>query len=248
MRARSGQVNAGANAIVDQSMEVFLVPIAPARYELYCEVPDEPDGSGSEPPVGFFKRMVHRFRETIAEAERERHHGRKDNEPAGWMSRVKRRTVRWVAESIAEQRLLWHLRRQQSATFFYPDDIPESTAAAERTRQLKADFDKHRFWLIIDSLGFIASGVLILVPGPNVLAYYFAFRIVGHYLSLRGARQGLAAMEWRNEGSTPLSELRRTLELGPEVREPRVRDIADRLRLEHLESFFKRMAESGAKS
>lgn len=229
-------------------MEVFLVPVAASRHELYCEVPDEPDASGSEPPEGFIKRMVHRFRETIAEAERERHHARKDGEPGGWMSRVKRRTLRWVVESIAEQRLLWHLRRQQHATFFYPDDIPEATAVAERTRQLRADFDKHRFWLIIDSLGFIGSGVLILVPGPNVLAYYFAFRIVGHFLSLRGARQGLAGMEWRNESSAPLSELRRTLALGPEVREPQVRDIADRLRLEHLASFFERMAESGAGS
>ena len=37
----------------------------------------------------------------------------------------------------------------------------------------------------------IVSGVLALVPGPNVLAYYFAFRVVGHWLSMRGARQGL---------------------------------------------------------
>lgn len=227
-------------------MEVFLVPVAPARYELYCEAPDEPDEAGSAPPQGFFKRMMHRFRETIAEAERERHHGRKDNEPEGWMSRVKRRTLRWVAESMAEQRLLWQLRRQETATFFYPDDIPEATAIADRTRQLNADFDKHRFWLIIDSLGFIASGVLILVPGPNVLAYYFAFRLVGHFLSLRGARKGLTEISWRNEGSPLLTELRRTLELRPDAREPRVRDIADQLRLEHLASFFKRMAESVA--
>lgn len=162
------------------------------------------------------------------------------------MSRVKRRTLRWVAESMAEQRLLWQLRRQETATFFYPDDIPEATAIADRTRQLNADFDKHRFWLIIDSLGFIASGVLILVPGPNVLAYYFAFRLVGHFLSLRGARKGLTEISWRNEGSPLLTELRRTLELRPDAREPRVRDIADQLRLEHLASFFKRMAESVA--
>ena len=29
------------------------------------------------------------------------------------------------------------------------------------------------------------------MPGPNVLAYYFAFRIVGHYLSWRGRAPGL---------------------------------------------------------
>jgi hypothetical protein len=223
-------------------MEVFLVPVGTARYELYCEVPDDPETPDSEPPRGFFKRMVHPFRETLAESERERRHDCKDHESAGWFSRVKTRMMRWVAESIAEQRLLWHLRRQVDATFFFPDDIPEASAIAERTRQLRADFDKHRFWLIIDSLGFIASGVLILVPGPNVLAYYFAFRLVGHFLSLRGARKGLTVVNWRNESSAPLTELRRTLDLGRDVREPRVRDIADRLRLEHLASFFERIA------
>lgn len=227
-------------------MEVFLVPVAASRYELYCEVPDEPDAS--EPPQGFFRRMAHRFRETIAEAERERRQARKERDTAGWMSRMKRRTLRWVVESMAEQRLLWHLRRQDTATFFYPDDMPEATAVSERARHLGADFDKHRYWLIIDSLGFLASGVLVLVPGPNLLAYYFAFRIVGHYFSLRGARKGLTVMHWCNECSGPLAELRGALDMGAEVREPRVREIAGRLRLEHLASYLNRMAESSAGS
>jgi len=224
-------------------MEVFIVPVATERHELYCEVPDEPHEAATEPPEGFFRRMGHRFREMIADAERERRTGRDDAAARGWASRVKARTLRWVAESIAEQRLLWHLRRQENATLYYPDDMDESRAVAVLRAQLRRDFDKHRFWLVIDSLGFIVSGLLMLVPGPNVLAYYFAFRMVGHFLSLRGARNGLHAITWRSEPSAPLSELRRALELRPEARRHRVRDIADRLRLEHLASFFERTAE-----
>ena len=222
-------------------MEVFLVPVAAERYELYCEVPDEPDDPQGEPPRGFIRRSVHRFREMIAEAERERRHGRSDSE-AGWGSRLKARTLRWVAESIAEQRLLWHLRRQENGVFFFPDDMEEARAVATRRTQLKKDFEKHRFWLAIDSVGFVLSGLLMLVPGPNVLAYYFAFRMVGHFFSLRGARQGLDGMAWRNEPSAPLSDLRRALHVAPDLREDRVRDVADRLRLEHLAAFFKRAA------
>ena len=221
-------------------MEVFLVPVAAQRYELYCEVPDEPEQETGEPPTGYLKRLIHRFRSMIADAERERRHGRPDDAPRGWLSRVKARTMRWVAESIAEQRLLWHLRRQEHGTLLYPDDIAEPVATSVLRAQLKRDFDKHRFWLAIDSVGFVLSGLLMLVPGPNVLAYYFAFRMVGHYLSLRGARQGLQAMTWRYDASAPLTELRRTLTLGADAREHRVRDIADRLRLEHLASFFER--------
>jgi hypothetical protein len=235
------RLNVEVDVIVDENMDVFLVPVAQQRYELYCEVPDEPEAPETEPPRGFFRRMMHRFRETIAEAERDRRLGRRQT-PNSWASRMKARLLRWVAESIAEQRLLWHLRRQQQGTLFYPDDTPEANAVETLRTQLRRDFDKHRKWLAIDSVGFLASGLLMLVPGPNVLAYYFAFRMVGHFLSLRGARQGLSGVTWVYQPSAPLTELRRALDLRPEARDPQVRDIAHRLRLEHLATFFERAA------
>jgi hypothetical protein len=224
-------------------MDVYLVPIGRDRHELYCEVPDEPEADDApEPPKGFFRRLRLRFSEMLAEAERERLQTRQAPADRGWAARVKRRTMCWVAESIAEQRLLWHLRRQTDATLYYPDDLDESAAMSILRSQLSRDFDKHRFWLIIDGILFAISGLLALLPGPNLLAYYFAFRLVGHYLSMRGARQGLKFMTWRAEKSAPLAELRRAIDLEPSVREGRVREVADRLRLEHLATFFERTA------
>jgi hypothetical protein len=225
-------------------MEVYLVPVGGERYELYCEVPDQPEETeeGPEPPRGFFRRLRQRFRETLAEAERERRHDRSSASQDSWLARVKVRSMRWVAESIAEQRLLWHLRGQTAACLFYPDDLSEADAVRCLRSQLGRDFAKHRFWLIIDSLGLIGSAALTLVPGPNVLAYYFAFRVVGHFLSLRGAAQGLRRTDWRTEKSAPLSELRRAIHLDPEARVRRVHDVALRLRLEHLATFFERAA------
>ena len=224
-------------------MDVYLVPVGADRHELYCEVPDESEADqteGQEPRLGFFRRLRVRFREMLAEAERDRRQLHTSPLQGGWLSRIKTRTMRWVAESIAEQRLLWHLRSQTEACLFYPDDVDEAKAIMVLRSQLGRDFDKHRFWLILDSLGFVISGLLALVPGPNILAYYFAFRLVGHYLSLRGARQGLSGMQWRTEKSAPLSELRRAIDLEPEVRVRHVHDVAVRLRLEHLASFFER--------
>jgi hypothetical protein len=226
-------------------MDVYLVPVGADRHELYCEVPDEPDTDqveGQEPSRGFFRRLLVRFREMLAEAERERRQAHTTPVQGGWLGRIKARTMRWVAESIAEQRLLWLLRRQTEACLFYPDDLDEAKAITILRSQLGRDFDKHRFWLTIDSLGFVASGLVALVPGPNVLAYYFAFRLVGHYFSLRGARQGLSGVQWRSEKSAPLSELRRAIDLEPAVRVRHVHDVALRLRLEHLASFFERTA------
>jgi hypothetical protein len=224
-------------------MDVYLVPVGTDRHELYCEVADEPDADASqEPPRGFFRRLRAKFNEMLEEAERERRQARATAVQGGWLNRAKARLMRWVAESIAEQRLLWHLRRQTEACLYYPDDLAEQQALAALRASLTRDFDKHRFWLIIDSLCFIASGLLVLVPGPNVLAYYFAFRLVGHYFSLRGARQGLTYITWRAEKSAPLAELRRAIGLEPAVRERRVHEVASCLRLEHLASFFERMA------
>lgn len=227
-------------------MNVYLVPIGHDRYELYCEVADEdPEPQPDEASAGFFSRMKGRFRQMLAEAERERRRTHPDRPPAGLLGRIKARSLRYVAESIAEQRLLWHLRRQTEACLYFPDDLDVPRAMTLLRRQLGRDFEKHRFWLIVDSLGFIASGALVLVPGPNVVAYYFAFRLVGHYLSLRGARQGLDVVNWTGERSAPLAELRRAIELDAEERDRRVQGIADALKLENLAKFFDRMALSG---
>ncbi|MEP6914541.1 MAG: hypothetical protein ABJC89_02810 [Acidobacteriota bacterium] len=224
------------------AMDVYLVPIGAEQYELYCEVPDEPEAPDDQPPTGFFRRLKSRFTTMLAEAERERRLGRTERPEGGWAARAKARSMRYVAESIAEQRFLWHLRRQASACLFYPDDLEEANAIGVLRRQLGRDFDRHRFWLIVDSLLFVASGLLFLLPGPNLVAYYFAFRMVGHYLSMRGARQGLDAVTWTNEQSAPLSELRRAISLDADERTRRVHDIADALNLEHFVKFFERTA------
>ena len=244
------------DAIVDASMiDVYLVPLGTQRQELYCEVPDAPDEVEPEPSerppsrfrlvrvvVDFFSRMRARFNEMLAEAERERRQPGGRQAPAGWAGRVKARTMRWVAESIAEQRLLWHLRKETAGCLFYPDDLTEEAAAAALRDSVRKDFEKHRTWMIIDGVLFVASGLLMLIPGPNLIAYYFAFRLVGHYFSLRGARQGLDCVQWRYEATPLLTELRRAILLEPDVRVSRVREVASRLRLEHLAAFFERAA------
>jgi hypothetical protein len=220
-------------------MKAFLVPIGTDRYELYCEEPDE--APSVEAPPGFFSRLVHRFRVMVAEADQERR-AAPAAPPRTFAGRIKARTLRWVAEAIAEQRLLWQLRRRTEAALLYPEDLPEAHAREILRRQLNRDFESHRFWLAIDSLGLVASALLVLVPGPNLVAYYFAFRIVGHYLSVRGARQGLVKCTWTLESNAPLAVLRHLVHVAPAERDAEVRDIASRLCLEHFAQFFQRIA------
>jgi hypothetical protein len=95
-------------------------------------------------------------------------------------------------------------------------------------------------WIIIDGVIFVATGVVALVPGPNVLAYYFGFRLVGHYLSRRGAKHGLTDVRWMMCPSPQLSRLRRAISLVEPERDREVHQVASELQLPHLAKFFER--------
>jgi hypothetical protein len=225
-------------------VDVFLVPVGADRYELYCEEPDEPEEADAAEPPGFVRRTIHRVRRQLAEAERSRDHGAPPHgeAPAGYFARLKARTMRWAAEWIAEQRLLWQLRGKDAVCLVYPEDVTEPQAHQLLKRSLQRDWERHRFWLVIDSIGLIGSAALILFPGPNVLGYYFLVRTVGHYLSLRGARQGLTNVTWSVRSSADLAALRGMALEPPDEREDRVCAIAERLGLERFARFFQRSA------
>lgn len=218
------------------------MPVGTERYELYCEHQDhgsEPD----EPSRGPARKLVRNFREMLAEAERERRKAPHERErPRSFAGRVKARTMRWVAESIAEQRLLWQLRTRDAATLVYPEDLVEAHAREILRRSLNTDFERHRFWLAIDTLLGLGSIALVLLPGPNLVGYYFLFRMVGHYLSVRGARKGIVTIAWSVQPSAPMSALRQLIGVPRAERADRVKEIADALGLEHLVGFFQRAA------
>ena len=221
------------------------MPVGPDRYELYCEEPDEPDDAEGDGPPGFFRRTWYRLRQQLAEAERARDRDTPpatDDPPAGLAARLKARTMRWAAEWIAEQRLLWQLRGKDAVCLVHPQDVGEPQARELLKRSLQRDWERHRFWLVVDSIGMIASGALILVPGPNFLGYYFVVRTVGHYLSLRGARQGLVGVTWAVRSSPDLAALRTMVEQDADDREDRVREIGVRLGHERFARFFQRSA------
>ena len=230
-------------------MDVYLVPVGSARYELYCETPDDDEATGGVGSGrGPLPELYARFREMLAEARQTRLAHRLAAVPSDpatrqpWPARLRNWTISWMAETIAEQRLLWHLRKQSEAALHYPDDLPERQARDIAMTSLLRDTDRHRRWLIVDGmLAAILGPLLFFVPGPNLIAYYFTFRAVAHFLSWRGARHGLHAVTWHAWSSAPLAELRRILALEPAQRAEYVRTVSAQLDLEHLALFVERM-------
>jgi hypothetical protein len=224
-------------------MDVFVVPVGLDKYELYCETSAEGDPTPEPQPEGVLGKLRHRFSAMLKAAEDRQHrHGGDREEPPSWAGRLQERTLAWVAERIAEQRLLWNLRKQTTAEAVHPQDLTFEQVMVLIRRILQRDYERHRLWLVVDTVGLVVSGLLMIVPGPNLLAYYFAFRVVGHWLSMRGATQGLQQVRWTGRPCPPLTELREVAHLEPGIRDARIHDVAARLRLQHLSTFFERVA------
>ena len=233
-------------------MDVFLVPLGAERHELYCE-PSDDDETAAEAAAtpGFFARMRRRFSEMLRAAEAARaRRARGEYDPIDtWWERTRARVLAKVADAVAEQRLLWHLRHETAAHLHHPSDMSSERALALMRASMVRDRDRHLRWLVIDALLMLFTGVvLFLVPGPNLIGYYFAFRVVGHYLSWKGAKQGLEGVSWTTSPCDPLIELRDTLGAGlaPPQRDARIDAIAERLRLPRLSLFVTRICWPGS--
>jgi hypothetical protein len=224
-------------------MDVFLIPTTTSeRYELYYEAPEEEvveDAAGT----GIVARMKRRFATMLQEAEEWRHRRHEQaSEQLGVIAKLRRKVMGFVVERIAEQRLLWHMRKETEICARIPADLSETEADQIIRTRLKHDADHHFKWLLIDLTLLLLSTPLIVIPGPNIPGFYFTFQVVGHYLSMRGAKQGLAVTQWTYKPSADLSELREVMTLPPPQRHRRFRELANRLRLEHLATFCEDVA------
>ena len=218
-------------------MTVYLVPAGRDRYELYSEAPDELSEAPAE-HEGFVRRWAHKTSVTWHEHVDAARRGGANSRFARWRDAL----ISRLAESIAEQRTLWALRLQTSAALGYPSRLDPAAARAVLNQYLARSRQHHGRWLIIDSILFLISGVFFFVPGPNLIAYYFLFRLIGHLQSWRGARQAMERIAWALEPDQGLDELASLVDIPRAARASRVAAIAERLNLPRLSAFFDRVA------
>lgn len=229
-------------------MHVYLLPLGDNRYDLYCEMKEPTNLVNTDASRSVFARWRRDFLEMVRAAE--------PDQPAAeivepsvpltgfsrWIRNLRSHLVRWIAASIAEQRLLWNLRRQTEVMLVYPKDLEAQTALETMRDLLQHDVSRHFRWLVIDVLALGTAGLFSIIPGPNIIAYYFSFRVIGHCLSISGARKGLFYINWRLEASQPLVNLRHALKIDSNHRREVIREIAVQLGLKRLPAFFERTA------
>ncbi len=217
-------------------MVAYLVPAGENRFELYSEAPEEP----AEVPAatdGRIRRWMHQASVRWRDITESARNSRAQSAFGRWRDRV----ICRLAESIAEQRTLWALRRCQAATLCCPSTLDEPAARDTLKTILDHARRHHLRWFFVDLALFIGSGVFFFVPGPNIIAYYFLFRFVGHLQSWRGARQGAERIGWTVESDAHLAELAALAAMPRAARAPRVAAIAEHLNLRRLSAFFDRV-------
>jgi hypothetical protein len=224
-------------------MDVYLVPASPTRNALYCEV-SASAAAGTDVPATFWGRMVARFRAAVDEGEAAQDAGAADQPER---SRLRQFITRKLAETVAEQRLLWHLRHETSAHLWHADAIDGAAALASARADFTVDYARHRRWLFIDGLITAITGPLFFfIPGPNIVSWYFTFRAVGHFFSMRGAARALSGVTWTPVPTPHLTTVAQALPLDGDTRKARVADAAQALGLDRLAAFVDRVADQPA--
>ena len=169
------------------------------------------------------------FKEALARVEEERLSGEKraHDGPRSWTERMKDRALCWLAEKIAEQRLLWRLRNESELTLHYPDDVTADTAIADARAELQREADRHLKWIIIDGTS---------VRRSPACSFWCLDRTSSRTTSAsgssattcRGGAPGTGSREvrWQSCPSPQLSRLRRDRGARPHERDREVHEVA----------------------
>jgi hypothetical protein len=218
-------------------MTVCLLPVGRNRFELYSEPPEDHQPPQSA-PSSRWRQWVHRagerWRDLVDAARRD--------DATGRVAQLRDRVICRLAETIAEQRTLWALGPRKHATLLFQSTLEAAAARAALDRALADAQRHHGIWLAVDLPLFIGSAVLAPIPGPNAIAYYLAFRVAGHWLAWRGARQAMRRVQWTLQPDPNLAELATLVEVPRHARSARVHEIAAQLNLPRLSAFFERVA------
>ncbi|HEX8201963.1 MAG TPA: hypothetical protein VF590_15920 [Isosphaeraceae bacterium] len=165
-------------------MKVYLLTMDSGRRLFYAEGVDAPeaDGDATSPRTGlrgWLDRMSRRWHEA----------GQGPQEGVGRRLRL---AWHWLHRRLApDEALLKHLGRAPRIDLYHPGTLAEPEAARLWRQYLARRRLRHAIWLVVCLLLSLLSVLLMVIPGPNVLGYWFVYRAVCHLRVVIGVRRGL---------------------------------------------------------
>ena len=151
-----------------------------------------------------------------------------------------RRAYEWVTwRRRRREHLLKSLGEIERVRIHYPSVMPEAQARSVYDGLIQTAVEKHGKWMIANAAAVPVSVPLSLIPGPNLLLGYLAWRSVSHYQSRKA---GQRAMELPIDfvPETVLSELADLLQQRPLFRRKRrIRKLGEDLDLVNLDQAYR---------
>ena len=130
-------------------------------------------------------------------------------------ARMRRRVMGFVVERIAEQRLLWHLRKATEVCARIPADMQQAEADRVIRAMLKKDADHHLKWMLIDFALLVLSAPLIVrARARTCRASISRSRSSATSSRCAAPNRVCRACTWTFTASEDLAELREAMRLG----------------------------------
>lgn len=100
-----------------------------------------------------------------------------------------------TAKRNRSEKLLKEMTALSQITVHYPANLSDHDAREIYDYLIQSQIKKHKRWLIVDGALLPVSAILTLVPGPNVLMAYLAWRTLTHYKTKKGGEKAVSDLE-----------------------------------------------------
>jgi hypothetical protein len=205
-------------------MKVYLLRINEERALFYSESSDTSINSPTE-TSSWIWRKYKELQTLLSEAE------------SGIGLRM-RRAWEWLHQlTPLDEDLLKSLRRAKSIELYYPANLTEEDALASWNKYLNNRYRYHMLWAVINSIITPLTLALALLPGPNIIGYWFAYRAICHILIICGIKRAKEASVECHQ-TTSLED---SLEISLPDCVARAEQLAKTLGLKDLDSYIKRL-------
>jgi hypothetical protein len=188
-------------------VKIYLLQIDQERYFFYSDESesshdenetDDPSGPARRGLRGWLRDRHARFKSTWQHSE------------SGAILWTRRAWDRLHSLTRPDEPMLARLRSARRIELFHPATRPGTDVSAAWHRYLNAQWRRHLLWMGINGVIAPFSALFAILPGPNLIGYWFAYRAIHHSLVVWGIRR-----VWRDEIATelhPLAALDRPLE------------------------------------
>jgi hypothetical protein len=161
-------------------VKVYLLLIDQEQHVFYAEDPEEGEPAASIPRrgvLGWLERLVRRLGAAVPD----------------WESGVGARTRRirdWLQRRAhPDESLLARLRTAAAIQVVHPAAMNGDAARAAWDRYLASRERRHWPWLVGNALISPWTLLLMPLPGPNLIGYWFVYRAVHHLLVIVGVKR-----------------------------------------------------------